>query len=33
MSFSHDKHLGSNALNLQQGEYRRWETVAESIPF
>ena len=33
MSFSHDKHLGSNALNLYQVRDRRWETVAESIPF
>ena len=33
MSFSRDKHLGSNALNLYQVRDRRWETVAESIPF
>ena len=33
MSFSRDKHLGSNALNLYQVRDRRWETVEEWIPF
>lgn len=33
MSFSREKHLGSDALNLYQVRDRRWETVAESIPF
>lgn len=33
MSFSRDKHLGSDALNLYQVRDRRWETLAESIPF
>ena len=33
MSFSKEKHLGSDALNLYQVRDRRWETIAESIRF
>ena len=33
VSFSKEKHVGSDALNLYQVQDQRWVTIAESIPY
>jgi branched-chain amino acid transport system substrate-binding protein len=33
ISFSKEKHVGSDALNLYQVQDQRWVTIAESIPY
>ncbi len=33
ISFSREKHVGSDALNLYQVQEQRWATIAESIPY
>ena len=33
MSFSAEKHMGADSLNLYQVKDRKWKTVAESLPY